>query len=81
MRFLAYSLLVNKGNSIITLSHGRVGNSKNTLAQERVCDSKDTFSHEVGRALIFKPEYKERILRIWEDTPSTPSTPSIQDHL
>lgn len=27
----------------------------------------------VGRALIFKPEYKERILRIWEDTPSTPS--------
>ena len=35
----------------------------------------------VGRALRFKPEYKERILRIWEDTPSTPSTPSIQDHL
>jgi hypothetical protein len=26
----------------------------------------------VGRVLIFKPEFKERILKIWNDVPSTP---------
>lgn len=65
------SLLIGKETSLI--NYNKSGFNALAKLQEifNILDSK-VHLERVGRTSRFKPEYKEIMLRIWEDTPSTP---------